>query len=150
METKDIKELIAALDASKVSKLEFETDGFKLKLEKSAPAAAPAAPSAVSTAVSAVVAQAPAQVGQTDAGAAAQDGNVVTSPLVGTFYASSAPDKPELAKVGQKVKKGDTLFIVESMKLMNEIASEYDGTVAEIYAKNGAGVEYGQPIMRIN
>ena len=146
METKDIKELIAALDASKVSKLEFETDGFKLKLEKSAPAAAPAASSTVSTAVSAVVAQAPAQ---TDA-CAAQDGNVVTSPLVGTFYASSAPDKPALAKVGQKVKKGDTLFIVESMKLMNEIASEYDGTVAEIYAKNGAGVEYGQPIMRIN
>ena len=62
---------------------------------------------------------------------------------------SPSPEKPAFAKVGQKVKKGDTLFIVESMKLMNEITSEYDGTIAEILVEDGAGVEYGQTVMRI-
>ena len=76
-------------------------------------------------------------------------GNVVKSPIVGTFYASPAPDKESFVKVGQKVKKGDVLFIIESMKLMNEVQSEFDGVVSQIYVKSGDGVEYGQPIMII-
>ena len=76
-------------------------------------------------------------------------GNVVTSPIVGTFYSSPAPDKESFVKVGQNVKKGDVLFIIESMKLMNEVQSEYDGVVSQIYVKSGEGVEFGQPIMII-
>ena len=77
------------------------------------------------------------------------EGKVVKSPLVGTYYAKPAPDKPDFVTPGQEVKKGDVLFIVESMKLMNEIQSEYAGTVREILVKNGQMVEYGQPVLVI-
>lgn len=76
-------------------------------------------------------------------------GNVVKSPIIGTFYSAAAPGKPAFAAVGTKVTKGQTVCIVESMKLMNEIASEFDGTVAEIYVKDGDAVEFDQPLLRI-
>ena len=78
-----------------------------------------------------------------------QKGKVVTSPLVGTFYAAPSEDADPYVKVGDTVKKGQVLAIVEAMKLMNEIESEYDGTVEEILVENAQGVEYGQPLFRI-
>lgn len=76
-------------------------------------------------------------------------GNVVKSPIVGTFYSASAPDKAPFVKVGSQVKQGDVLFIIESMKVMNEVQSEFDGTVKEILVSNGDTVEYDQPMMII-
>jgi len=76
-------------------------------------------------------------------------GNVVKSPIVGTFYASSAPDKPPFVKIGDTVKKGDVIMIIESMKLMNEVKSAFDGVVKEILVENAEAVEYDQPIMII-
>ncbi len=76
-------------------------------------------------------------------------GNVVKAPIVGTFYASPSPNKPAYVKVGDTVKKGDVIMIIESMKLMNEVTSEYDGVVKEIMVKDGSPVEYDQPIMVI-
>lgn len=76
-------------------------------------------------------------------------GNVVKSPIVGTFYAAPSPDKAPFVTVGQQVKKGDVLMIIESMKLMNEIQSEFDGTVKDILVKNGEAVEFDQPVMII-
>lgn len=76
-------------------------------------------------------------------------GKVVKSPIVGTFYASPAPDKPPYVTVGKEVHKGDVLFIIESMKLMNEVTSEFDGKIAEIYLNDAETVEFDQPIMRI-
>lgn len=76
-------------------------------------------------------------------------GNVVKAPIVGTFYAAPDPSKPPFAEVGKHVKKGDVLMIIESMKLMNEITSEYDGVVKQILVKNGEAVDYDQPIMII-
>lgn len=76
-------------------------------------------------------------------------GNVVRSPIIGTFYAAPAPDKPAFVQVGQMVKEGDVLFIIESMKLMNEIKSEFSGVVQEIRVCDGDSVEYNQPIMII-
>lgn len=76
-------------------------------------------------------------------------GNVVTSPLVGRFYVAPSEDAEPYVKVGDIVKKGQVLAIVEAMKLMNEIESEFDGVVTEILAENGQGVEYGQPLFRI-
>lgn len=76
-------------------------------------------------------------------------GNVVKAPLVGTFYAASAPDKPPFVTVGKRVKKGDVLMIIESMKLMNEVQSDFDGVVEEILVSNGQAVEFDQPIMII-
>ncbi len=80
---------------------------------------------------------------------AKQTGNLVKSPIVGTFYSSAAPDKPAFVGVGDRVKKGDTIFIIESMKLMNEVQSEFDGVVKEILIDNASPVEYGQPVMII-
>ena len=71
------------------------------------------------------------------------------SPIIGTFYSAASPDKPPFVSIGQSVKKGDVLFIVESMKLMNEIKSEYDGVVRELLVQNGESVDYNQPIMVI-
>ncbi len=76
-------------------------------------------------------------------------GNIVTSPIVGTFYAAASPDKPPFVKIGDTVNEGDVVCIIESMKLMNELNSTFSGRVAEIYVKNGDSVEYGQKIMRI-
>ena len=80
---------------------------------------------------------------------AEEEGQWVASPLVGTFYAAPAEDAEPFVTVGSAVKKGQTLAIVEAMKLMNEIESDYDGTVAEILVENGQPVEYGQPLFRI-
>ena len=76
-------------------------------------------------------------------------GNVVKSPLVGTFYAAPSEDAEPFVKVGDSVKEGQVLAIVEAMKLMNEIESDFAGTVAEILVENGEGVEYGQPLFVI-
>ncbi len=76
-------------------------------------------------------------------------GSVMRAPLIGTFYAAPSPESAPFAAVGQKVNKGDVLFIIESMKLMNEIQSEYSGTVKEILVQNGENVDYNQPIMVI-
>lgn len=74
-------------------------------------------------------------------------GKVIKAPLVGTFYAAPSPDQPPFVQVGDTVKKGDVVLIVESMKLMNEVTSDVDGVVQEILVKNGDAVEYDQPLM---
>lgn len=76
-------------------------------------------------------------------------GHIITSPIVGTYYESSSPDKPAFVKVGQAVKKGDVLCILEAMKIMNEITSDVDGTIAEILVANGDMVEAKMPLFRI-
>lgn len=75
--------------------------------------------------------------------------NIVKSPMVGTFYLKPSPDSEPYVQVGQKVKKGDTLCIIEAMKLMNEIESEFDGEIAEVLLKDGEMVEYGKPLFKI-
>lgn len=76
-------------------------------------------------------------------------GNIIKSPLVGTFYVAPAEDAEAFVQVGDRVKKGQTLAIVEAMKLMNDIESEYEGVVSEVFVKNGSMVEYGQPLFAI-
>ena len=99
-----------------------------------------------------------AEMGKTNAegdqtlGAAAEEavaGNIVESPLVGTFYSAPAEDAESFVKVGDRVEKGQTLGIVEAMKLMNEIESEVDGVIAEVLVKNGEMVDYGKPLFRV-
>jgi acetyl-CoA carboxylase biotin carboxyl carrier protein len=136
----EIKELIHTFRESGLTGMKVQQGGFSLELEKAAPVAAAAIAAAPAIA-------APAQA---EAPVQAVSGNVVKSPIVGTFYAAPAPDKPPFVTVGSHVKKGDVLFIIESMKLMNEVTSDYDGTVREIFAQNGGLVEYGQAVMAIN
>lgn len=125
-----------------LTRISYADGDFKLSIEK-----APAQSVPVLTA-SAVSAPAPCAA-EKAAAPSAPAGKIVKSPIVGTFYSAPAPDKEPFVKVGQKVKKGDVLMIIESMKLMNEINSEYDGVVAEIMVCSGAAVEFDQPILRI-
>ena len=102
-----------------------------------------------------VQAAAPAETGEENlAGSEAEtageiSGKLVRSPIVGTFYASPSPDKPPFVRVGDEVKKGDVIMIIESMKLMNEIQSDYDGIVDRILVSDGQAVEFDQPLMVI-
>jgi len=118
-------------------KIDIRSDG--LLVER-----APAAP-----AVRHVTSVAPAAPVLAPAAPAVPDGIPVISPLVGTFYAAAAPDAPPFVKVGQRVRKGQTLCIVEAMKAMNEIECDHEGEVLQILAQNGDLVEYGQTLMVI-
>lgn len=110
---------------------------------------APVAPAQVAVAP-AQVATVPAPVAAAPAPAAQEEkGQLVKSPLVGTFYNAPSPDSPAYVKIGDTVKKGQILGIIEAMKLMNEIESDYDGVVTEILIKNEETVEFGQPLFRI-
>lgn len=95
----------------------------------------------------AVPAAASAAPAETPAAPKAPAGKAIKAPLVGTFYAAPSPDQPPFVQVGDTVKKGDVVLIIESMKLMNEVTSDVDGVVQEILVKNGDAVEYDQPLM---
>jgi acetyl-CoA carboxylase biotin carboxyl carrier protein len=140
--------LLTKLAAHDVSEFEWEDESASLRVTLGKPVhhmvAAPAHHAAPAPAVHAHAA-AKAEA----AAPAAVEGTIVTSPFVGTFYRAPNPDSPSFCEVGATVKKGQTLCIVEAMKLMNEIEADVAGTVAEIYAENGKPVEYGQRLFRI-
>lgn len=140
--TANIEALIKAVAANGIGELCYETESVKLCI-RGAAAAPPQAVPASSPATAVAVATATASQQEK------LQGCVLTSPLVGTFYAASAPDNPPFVQPGQRVRKGETVCIVESMKVMNEIPAEQDGVVAEILVENGAPVEYGQPLIRM-
>ncbi|HEY3539151.1 MAG: acetyl-CoA carboxylase biotin carboxyl carrier protein [Trinickia sp.] len=152
MDLRKLKTLIDLVSESGISELEVTEGEGKVRIVKNAPpvyvqpstsyspqmAAAPAASAAPLDA-----AAAPAPV------AAQPQGHVVTSPMVGTFYRAPSPGAAEFVKIGDTVKEGQTLCIIEAMKLMNEIESDKDGVVKEVLAENGQAVEYGQPLFVI-
>ncbi|MBS0355043.1 MAG: acetyl-CoA carboxylase biotin carboxyl carrier protein [Proteobacteria bacterium] len=151
MDLRKLKKLIDLVQESGISELEVTEGEEKVRIAKhiSGPAPinyvaqAPAAPVAVSA--PAAVPAAPA----TSAEPALPDGNVVKSPMVGTFYRASAPGAKPLVEVGQSVAVGDVLCIIEAMKLMNEIEAEVAGTVKAILVENGEPLEYGEPLFVI-
>ncbi len=152
----DVKKLVMLLEKSDVTHIEWERGSEKVVLKRgnsfAAPAAVVAAPVVHAAPISAPVAApapAAAPAPKADAKAADKPGVLVNSPFVGTFYRAPSPDSPPFVEVGTKVKKGQTLCIVEAMKLMNEIEAEADGTVAEILVQNATPVEFGEPLFRI-
>lgn len=125
---------------------------YKLKIEAKTPVQAPSLPPAPPAMVqqSTPVENVPAApAAEPSPAEALEEGTTVKSPIVGTFYDRPSPEKPAFIQVGQQVKKGDVLFIIESMKLMNEIQSELDGVIKKILVENGQPVEFGQPIVVI-
>ena len=141
-----IEKLADIINAKELSELTI-TDGDKtitLKGKRNIPAPAPmpmmppmGAPAGM-----------PAPMGgEAPAPAAAVSGTKVTAPIVGTFYAAPSPDSKPFVKVGDRIKKGDVIFIIESMKVMSEVPSEFDGVVKEICVNNGDAVEFGQTVM---
>src|SRR5688500_237237 len=150
MDLEFIESLIRALDQSSLDSIEVERGGTRIRLSKTAPPAAPAAATAAVGTVGAPAA-APAASGEAPAPAAPPSHLIdVRSPMVGTFYRSPAPDAPSYVERGSRVNKGDTLCIIEAMKLMNELESDVEGTVAEICVENAVPVEYGQVLFRID
>ena len=146
-----IEALAEIVKKNDLGKIKISTEDIDIVIEgKRCPPPMPApAPIPVMAGVPAGVPAAAPAVEADSKPAEQVSGNIVTSPIVGTFYASPSPDKPPFVKVGDTVNAGDVVCIIESMKLMNEINSEFSGKVAEIYAKNGEPVEFGQKLMRI-
>src|SRR5947207_8562526 len=142
MDLRKLKKLIDLVEESGISELEITEGEEKVKIVKggvvamaAAPVVAMQAPAATSAAPAAPAAE-----------PAAQEGHVVKAPMVGTFYRSPSPDAKVFVEVGQAVKEGDTICIIEAMKLMNEIEADASGSVKAILVENGQPVEYGQPL----
>ena len=139
MEYKDIKQLIDDLGNSKLTEIAIDfPDGTKISMKKQE-----------SQTVSIVKNEKEEKLDEHLEENQTKEGNIVTSPMVGTFYMKPSPNSDPYVEVGSIVKKGTILCIIEAMKLMNEIESEYEGKVAEIFVKDGEPVEYGKPLFRI-
>ena len=155
MEFENLLTLIKAVSESELTDFAYEENGTSIHLKKKKETVVVAGdpsnvpimglqtmqPSSQMTIAETKIAQ--------DAADSEPEGMIVKSPLVGTFYAAPAEDADPFVSVGDQVKNGQTLAIVEAMKLMNEIESDFDGKVAEVYVENGQAVEYGQPLFRI-
>lgn len=160
MEFDDIERILTLVREHELAEFELERDGLKLRVRKAqatatiptpVPMMVPAVPQ-----VQAPLAAAPSPAGVTPATSApAADVDdemelaVVKSPIVGTFYRSPEPGAPAFVEIGQRVKKDQVLCIIEAMKLMNEITSEYDGEIANVYVDNGKPVQYGERLFAI-
>ncbi len=152
MDLRKIKKLIDLLEESNLAELEIKEGeevvrlsrvpkgGVAIAAPQALPAAAPAAPAAAPAPVSAPAPAAPALPA----------GTVIKAPMVGTFYAASSPEAPAFAKVGQQVRVGDTLGIIEAMKMFNQIEAEVAGTIQAILIENGQPVEFDEPMFIIS
>ena len=137
MTNQEIFELMARFDQSGITTFKLNTKDFTLELGKGGSAAVPAAPVG-----------APAPAAAAPAPAAQPDGPCITAPLVGTFYAASAPDAEPFVKVGDKVKKGQTVGLLEAMKMMSEVQAPCDCVIEEVLAQDGTLVSFGDPLVR--
>ena len=151
MDLRKLKKLIDLVEESGISELELTEGEEKVRISRVTQAAAPqaiqyaAAPTQAAAPVTPASGAAPAEI----AAEPVQEGHVVESPMVGSFYRASSPDASAFAEVGDKVEVGDTLCIIEAMKLLNEIESDKAGVVKKILVENGQPVEYGEPLFVI-
>ncbi len=158
MEFDEINRILDLVREHELSEFELEREGFKIRIRKNtvvhtsvvpAPVQAPAAPAPVEAAP-APAAPAPLVAVPNPVPASDEmDFAIVKSPIVGTFFRSAEPGAPSFVDVGTTVKKGQVLCIIEAMKLMNEIDSEYDGEIVKIYVENGQPVQYGERLFAI-
>jgi acetyl-CoA carboxylase biotin carboxyl carrier protein len=153
LDLKEIKELITLMRRNDLSVFKMEKEGFKITLKKGTDfqpvITTAAAPMAFPTALPAAGAAVPSP---TETAPAPQDASPlreITSPMVGTFYASSSPEAPPFVSVGQEVTEDTVVCIMEAMKVMNEIKAEIRGVIAEVVAENGKPVQYGQVLFKV-
>ncbi|MFR3899015.1 MAG: acetyl-CoA carboxylase biotin carboxyl carrier protein [Blautia obeum] len=154
MEFENLLTLIKTVSDSELTDFDYEENGTRIRLKKKketvvVSGASSNVPVMGLENIRTVENVAAVNTANTQADNSEPEGMIAKSPLVGTFYAAPAEDADPFVSVGDQVKKGQTLAIVEAMKLMNEIESDFDGKVAEIYVENGQAVEYGQPLFRI-
>jgi acetyl-CoA carboxylase biotin carboxyl carrier protein len=149
MDFKDIKELIRVFDKSELNKLKVKEGEFEISMQRgfegvvTTVSAAPAVAAPVA-AISAPVTT--TNVVSTDTATTTKSGDFINSPMVGTFYSSPSPESPAFVNVGDTIKKGQTLCILEAMKIMNEVEAEFNCKILEILVKDGSPVEYDMPI----
>ena len=143
-----VKALADILDEAGLAELEYETADLSVRLSR-VNGAAPVAPVATPVAAPAAAPAAPAAAAAADSADAASHPGAVTSPMVGTVYVAPEPDAPSFIEVGGTVKKGQTLLIVEAMKVMNPITAPADGTVKQIFVQNAQPVEFGEVLVVI-
>ncbi len=151
MDIRKVKKLIELLDESGIAEIEITEGEESVRISRYSPSA-PAAPVAMA-APAPVAAAAPAAAPAAEPVAAAEpeeDGFEVTAPMVGTFYASASPGASPYVQVGDRVNEGDTLCIIEAMKMMNQIEAEVSGVIKSIRVQNGEPVEYGQTLVVID
>jgi len=151
MDLRKLKTLIDLVSESNVSELEITEAEGKVRIVKSLPVSA-AAPVTYSMAPAVVAPTAPAAApleAAAEVAPAVAEGHMVKSPMVGTFYRSSSPGAKAFVEVGDTIKEGETICIVEAMKILNEIEADKTGTVTRIHVDNGEAVEYGQPLYTI-
>ncbi|BAO31105.1 acetyl-CoA carboxylase biotin carboxyl carrier protein [Sulfuritalea hydrogenivorans] len=147
MDLRKLKTLIDLVQNSGISELEISEGEEKIRIAKHL-SAAPAT-TVVSMPAAAPVAVSPAPTPTTEAAPAKMEGHIMKAPMVGTFYRASSPDASPFVEVGQTVKEGDTLCVIEAMKLMNEIEADISGVIKAIQVENGQAVEFGQPMFVI-
>ena len=149
MDIRKVKKLIELLEASSVDEIEIKEgeESVRISRNKGAPIAMAAAPVPAAPAMPAPVA--PALAPAPAPAPAVNTDDAVKSPMVGTFYRSPSPEAPSFVEVGQSVRAGDVLCIVEAMKMMNQIEADRAGTVTAIHAENGEPVEFDQPLITI-
>ena len=148
MKFENLLELIKTVSDSNLTTFKFEEGETKITMRAGETAITPAAtPAAVTTVMQTVSAE---MADKAEVVEKKQTGNIVKSPLVGTFYAAPSEDAEDFVKVGDTVKSGQVLAIIEAMKLMNDINSDFDGIITEVLVKNGEPVEYGQPLFCIS
>ena len=144
-----LQSLIKALDESSLDSIEIERGGTRVRLSKTAPAAsAPVANLSVPP-ENPGASPSDVRIESTSDLAPGKESLEIKSPMVGTYYQAPAPDAPPYVEVGSRVKRGDTLCIIEAMKLMNELESEVAGTITEVLVESGHPVEYGQVLFRV-
>lgn len=152
MDIRKVKKLIELLETSDIAEIEIKEGEEAVRISRAsriAPAVAAAPVAAAAAPAPAANAEAKLEELREEPPAAAETGNLVTSPMVGTFYRAPAPSSPAYVEVGQQVKEGDVIGIVEAMKMMNQIESEFSGVVETILVEDGKPVEFGQPLVRI-
>ncbi|DAB37485.1 MAG: acetyl-CoA carboxylase, biotin carboxyl carrier protein [Sulfuricurvum sp. GWF2_44_89] len=147
MDMKQIKALLQEFDASTLSKLKITQDAFSIEFEKNigavcapvmaAPVAVAAAPAVATTAM------------ETAVSAPVHTGDMIVSPMVGTFYASPSPDSAPFVKVGDRVKKGQVIAVLEAMKIMNELEAEFDCKIVSVLVSDAQAVEYDMPLFAV-
>ena len=149
MDIRKVKKLIELLEASSVDEIEIKEGEESVRISRNKAASIAMAAPVAAPAMPAPLAPAPAPVPAAPEAAAPSTANAVTSPMVGTFYRSPSPDAPAFVEVGQSVRAGDVLCIVEAMKMMNQIEADRAGTVTAIHAENGEPVEFDQPLITV-
>ena len=150
MDLRKLKTLIDLVSESNISELEITEAEGKVRIVKGGVAAPVQYVQAVATpAAGPAIAGAPAAAPVGAPPAAAATGHAIKSPMVGTFYRSSSPGAPAFVEIGSQVKEGDTVCIIEAMKILNEIEADKSGTITQILCENGQAVEYGQPLFVI-